>query len=178
MYFISLQMYLVLWEWCETENGWHYSKLWSVGKKILSWSWKKLPKNCWPNLRSKAEIWLCFIVSCIKIWTVLKVKSQIIWVLKHVFQSSLAQCWSATSFPQMLNQVPGGELQLQVWRNLSQTPSSFENQLYFYQTESLDYLLEAGYSKDFFSSREKVWSKKMENSCRNGEIRVYGWNEC
>lgn len=61
----------------------------------------------------------------------------------------------------MLNQVPGGEMQLQMLRNLSQTPSSFENQLYFYQTESLDYLLEAGYSKVLFSSREEVWSKRQ-----------------
>lgn len=51
----------------------------------------------------------------------------------------------------MLNQMPGGELQLQMLRNLSQAPSSFANQLCFYRTESLDYLLKAGSCKDFFN---------------------------
>lgn len=50
----------------------------------------------------------------------------------------------------MLNQMPGGELQLQMLRSLSQAPSSFENQLYFYKTESLDYFLKVGYCEDFF----------------------------
>lgn len=55
----------------------------------------------------------------------------------------------------MLNQMPGGELQLQMLSNLSQTLSSFENQLYFYKIESLDYLLKAGSYEDFFFPLEK-----------------------
>lgn len=49
----------------------------------------------------------------------------------------------------------GGELQLQMLRNLSQTSSFFENQLYFYKIESLDYLLKAGSYKDFFPLEER-----------------------
>lgn len=63
----------------------------------------------------------------------------------------------------MLNQMPGGELQLQMLRNLSQAPSSFANQLCFYRTESLDYLLKAGSCKDFFSPREKVLNSKRKD---------------
>lgn len=73
----------------------------------------------------------------------------------------------------------GGELQLQMLRNLSQTSSFVENQLYFYKIESLDYLLKAGSYKEFFSSRGKVLDqRRWRISCWNGEIRVYGQNEC
>lgn len=58
--------------------------------------------------------------------------------------------------------MPGGELQLQMLRNLSQAPSSFENQLYFYKTESLDYLLKAGSYKDFFPLEKRLKKKKTE----------------
>lgn len=69
--------------------------------------------------------------------------------------------------------MPGGELQLQMLRNLSQAPSSFENQLYFYKTESLDYLLKAGSYKDFSPLEKSFLLKKDRISFWNGEIGVW-----
>lgn len=60
--------------------------------------------------------------------------------------------------------MPEGELQLQMLRNLSQAPSSFENQLYFYKTESLDYLLKAGSYKDFFPLEKRLKKKKKRQN--------------
>lgn len=70
--------------------------------------------------------------------------------------------------------MPRGELQLQMLRHLSQAPSSFENQLYFYKTESLDYLLKAGSCKDFFPLEKSFkQQKKGQNfllKCRNMSV--------
>lgn len=77
--------------------------------------------------------------------------------------------------------MPGGELQLQMLRSLSQAPSSFENQLYFYKTESLDYLLKAGSCEDFFPLEKRFLTNKQKKKTEFPfEMEKYecGWNEC